>query len=125
MKNRQKRSMIGSIILLLLALLVMTSCEWGEWPIGRDTVAAWKQGKIQIQRTPDHGFALVVDHKDAVSDIKTYRRDGCCIYMITYQSVFIRFGLEDESTDTWFDLESITDRQTKTVFTHMIEAQDP
>ncbi len=116
-----KKGIAAYIILVLLSLLILTSCEQSEWPIGRDTVAAWNQGRIQIVRTPDHGFALVVDHENRVSDISVYHRDGSDIYMILYQRVFIRFSLEDESIDTYFSLESITDSHTRTIFSCMLE----
>ena len=120
-----KKSSISFVVLLLLSLLVLSSCEQGEWPIGKDTVASWKQGKIQILRSPDYSYALVVDHKNRVSDIQTYRCDSNFIYMVLNKRVFEIFNIDDESLNTFFGLESISDMQTRILFSDMIEAQNP
>ena len=112
-------------LLLVLSLLILSSCEQGEWPIGKDTVASWKQGKIQIQRSPDHSYALVVDHKNVVTEIQTYRCDSNYIYMVINKRVFEIFSIDDEALNTFFGLESISDRQMRIVFSDMIEAQNP
>lgn len=118
------KRLILIILLLLISLLTLSSCYQGEWPIGKDTVSYWKNGKVQIQRAPDHSYVLVVDHKDIVLDINTYVYNNGNIYMRYGQKVFLVFNIDDELLNTYFGLESISDPEIRSFFSDMIEAQE-
>lgn len=117
MKSRKR----GVTILLFVILLITSSCDQGEWPIGKDTVRSWKQGKIQIQRTPDHSYVLVVDHKDMLTNIGNFGSDRSFVYMVSIgQRWFAVYSIDDEELELYYQIESIPDLQIRDIFSGLV-----
>lgn len=110
-------------ILLFVSLLIMSSCDQGEWPIGKDTVASWKHGKIQIQRDPAKYYVLVVDHKTVWANIGNFCSDSSCVYMVSIdQRCFTVFHIDEEEMDLYYpQIESIPDLRLRDIFSALVQ----